>query len=94
MKAESNVMPQSPFVIDRRGELVDVTFFENAREAIVDGVTCWQYDSYTLTVLHRDGLESEIATNYDTWLASAIEKDETVEDVSTDEMLNVIFGGV
>ena len=75
MKAESNVMPQHPFVIDRRGAVADITFFENAKETQKEDGPAWEYDVYALTVDDRPGLESTIEEAYEDWLVYAMEQE-------------------
>ena len=71
MKAESNTMPQHPFVIDRRGELADITFFDGVRESENEGIKVWLYDTFSLTIPYREDLPSLIAEQYPLWLDTA-----------------------
>ena len=75
MKAESNVMPQGPFSVDRRGGQADVTFFRNVKEEDQDGATIWHYDTHTLTVDDREDLEAIIEEAYEDWLVYAMERE-------------------
>ena len=75
MKAESNVMPQQPYTVDIRGAEADVTFFANPIETERDGETVWEYDTYTLTVDDRPGLEAVIEDTYEDWLVYAMEQE-------------------
>ena len=102
MKAESNVMPQHPFVIDRRGAVADITFFENAKETQKEDGPAWEYDVYALTVDDRPGLESTIEENFAAWLVYAMEQEAyeaetpTLEDrVAALEAIELekLFGG-
>lgn len=74
MKAQSNIKPEQLFVVDNRGEVSDITFFENPKE-ITDG---WEYDTYTLTVDSRDGLSELIESDLSVWLEFAKEKENPV----------------
>ena len=74
MKAQSNTKPEHGFVVDDRGEVSDITFYDNASE-IEDG---WEYDTYSLTVDSRDGLHELVESDFNVWLQSA--KDAEVED--------------
>ena len=56
MKAESDTMPTHPFVIDKRGDLADITFFEGVKESEREDRTVFEYDSHILTVPYRDDL--------------------------------------
>ena len=71
MKAESDTMPTHPFVIDKRGDLADITFFEGVKESEREDRTVFEYDSHTLTVPYRDDLEEVVAESYEIWLLSA-----------------------
>lgn len=108
MKAESDTMPTHPFVIDKRGELADITFFEGVKESEREDRTVFEYDSHTLTVPYRLDLEEVIAADYDLWLGAAkddesfklppLTLEERVADtenkvVSLEETIDVLFGG-
>ena len=71
MKAESDTMPTHPFVIDKRGDLADITFFEGVKESEREDRTVFEYDSHILTVLYRDDLEEVVAEAYELWLLAA-----------------------
>ena len=71
MKAESDTLPTHPFVIDKRGELADITFFEGVKESEREDRTVFEYDSHTLTVAYREGLLEMVSENIDIWLAEA-----------------------
>lgn len=71
MKAESDTMPTHPFVIDKRGDLADITFFEGVKESEREDRTVFEYDSHILTVPYRDDLEEAVAESYEIWLLSA-----------------------
>ena len=75
MKAESDTMPTHPFVIDKRGGLADITFFEGVKESEREDRTVFEYDSHTLTVPYRDDLEETVAEDYALWLLSAKQAD-------------------
>lgn len=104
MKAESNIMPQQPYTVDTRGAEADVTFFVNPIETERDGETVWEYDTYTLTVDDRPGLEAVIEDAYEDWLTYAIEEEArgglpepTLEDrvaaLEAMELENILGGG-
>ena len=71
MKAESDTMPTHPFVIDKRGDLADITFFEGVKESEREDRTVFEYDSHILTVPYRDDLEEVVAEAYELWLLAA-----------------------
>ena len=77
MKAESTIMPASPYVVEalEEGKCL-VTFFENIAalpadpEAEEDTTKYW-YDEYRLEVSNRDGLIANIENNQSAWLQAA-----------------------
>ena len=71
MKAESDTMPTHPFVIDKRGDLADITFFEGVKESEREDRTVFEYDSHTLTVAYREGLSEMVSENHEIWLQEA-----------------------
>ena len=71
MKAESNTMPQHPFVIDKRGELADITFFDAVSESENEEGKVWLYETYNLTIPYREDLPSLIAEQFPLWLETA-----------------------
>lgn len=91
MKAESDTMPTHPFVIDNRGELADITFFEGVKESEREDRTVFEYDSHTLTVPYRDDLEETVAEGYEIWLLSAKQAEIPAPKEPTDaERINLL----
>ena len=80
MRAESDVMPSLSFTIDKRGELADVTFFENVQEVQTEEGAVFEYDTHTLTVPYHNDLDSAISLDYNVWLAAA--KDNEIDKVA------------
>ena len=85
MKSESDTMPTHPFVIDKRGDLADITFFEGVKESEREDQTVYEYDSHTLTVPYRDDLEETVAEDYALWLLSAKQAENPLPPEPTDE---------
>lgn len=85
MKAESDTMPTHPFVIDKRGELADITFFEGVQESEREDRTVFEYDSHTLTVAYRDGLHEMVDENLSVWLDEA-KKESPTPTVPVEQM--------
>ena len=85
MKAESDTMPTHPFVIDKRGDLADITFFEGVKESEREDQTVYEYDSHTLTVPYRDDLEETVAEDYARWLLSAKQAENPLPPEPTDK---------
>lgn len=79
MKAESTIMPISPYEITFNGDYVEIEFFTNVIEMEVeDGeATKWEYEHHRLTTRYRKSLATSLDNNYDSWLAKAIAKEET-----------------
>ena len=86
MKAESDTMPTHPFVIDKRGDLADITFFEGVKESEREDRTVYEYDSHTLTVAYRDGLTEMVSENLSVWLEEAKKETAPNETASMEEM--------
>ena len=85
MKAESDTMPTHPFVIDKRGDLADITFFEGVKESEREDRTVYEYDSHTLTVPYRVDLEETVAEDYALWLLAAKQAENPLPPEPTDE---------
>lgn len=105
MKSESNTKPTLAYAIDRRGDLADISFFENIEETIDEsGEVKWSYDHYLLTVDFRPDLHDLIDDAYDDWLAMARATETTPtppEPTEADRlavlemaMLEIIMGGL
>jgi hypothetical protein len=92
MKAESNIMPQSPFVVEKRGNLADITFFANPISSAKDGEVIWEYDTYTLTIPYRNELEAMIAEEYELWLNAAINTEQTASLPKEPSLVDRISG--
>lgn len=77
MKAESTVMPMSPFEIVFIGETAEVTLIENVREipGTEDEPTKWEWDEYRLRVRNRAGLIEDIESGFAIWLQTAKDLD-------------------
>lgn len=91
MKAESDTMPTHPFVIDKRGELADITFFEGVKESEREDRTVFEYDSHTLTVAYRDGLHEMVNDNLAIWLNEAKKETIAFESVTVEQMAEQLF---
>ena len=91
MKAESDTMPTHPFVIDKRGELADITFFEGVKESEREDRTVYEYDSHMLTVAHREGLFEMVDENLSVWLEEAKKETVVVESATIEQMAEQLF---
>jgi len=83
MKAESTIMPASPYEITFNGDYAEIEFFTNITESEVEEgeAAKWEYDHYRYTTRYRDTLITSLDNNYDSWLAKAIEKEEAENTV-------------
>ena len=74
MRVESMEKPAQSFILDnRRGNLIDVVFFDDIKtETKVqdneDAVEVYTYKKYKITTIYRENLEEEIQNNLDNWL--------------------------
>ena len=75
MRAESNIKPESPFIIEVIGDMASVRFFSDITKKIKEDEEVWEYNEYLLTVRNRPGLKETIENNYDEWLKLAIKKE-------------------
>ena len=77
MKAESTIMPVSPFEIEIIGDEAEVTLIENIEEQIETDKAEKSYfwDEYKLRVRNRPGLVESIEKSFEAWLQSAKELD-------------------
>lgn len=75
MRAESNIKPESPFIIEVIGDMASVRFFTDITKKIKEDEEVWEYNEYLLTVRNRPGLKEAIEKNYDKWLQLAIDKE-------------------
>lgn len=75
MKAESTVMPVSPYEIEYNGEIAIVTFYENVEDVRRedDEAQHYSYDFYTIEVRNRPSLINSIDNNIEGWMAVAKE---------------------
>lgn len=81
MRVKGSVMPAGAFSIERQPNnpgYVLVRFYENARtyteQSDVPGsenVSGWEYDEYTLELMHTATLEADIESQYDMYLEQA-----------------------
>lgn len=107
MKAESNIMPQKAFVVDRIGEQAYITFFTDVQPFEIrrenEIVTEFKYNSYTMTVSYRNDIETVIENSLQLWLDTAKKnelKNSAIEptdkerlEVLEQAMLEIILGG-
>ena len=75
MKARSTIAPKNFKIGDRKGNLIEVAFFDNINEIQEEEETLYEYSIYTIKTIFREDLESFINDNYESWLTLAKETD-------------------
>ncbi len=87
-KTESFTRPPL-FDISISDDIATIRFAENVTEKVIEATEdegeqkVYEYDSYTLKIKKRADFESDITSNYDSWLAKAkqIEHDELAAEI-------------
>ena len=75
MKARSTIAPKNFKIGDRKGNLIEVAFFDDINEIQEEEETLYEYSIYTIKTIFREDLESFINDNYESWLTLAKETD-------------------
>lgn len=75
MKARSTIAPKNFKISDRKGNLIEVAFFDDIKEIQEEEETLYEYSIYTIKTIFREDLESFINDNYESWLTLAKETD-------------------
>lgn len=75
MKARSTIAPKNFKIGDRKGNLIEVAFFDDVIEIKEEEETLYEYSVYTIKTIFREDLESFINDNYESWLTLAKETD-------------------
>lgn len=75
MKARSTIAPKNFKIGDKKGNLIEVAFFDDVIEIQEEEETLYEYSVYTLKTIFREDLESFINDNYESWLTLAKETD-------------------
>lgn len=75
MKARSTIAPKNFKIGDRKGNLIEVAFFDDIKEIQEEEETLYEYSIYTIKTIFREDLESFINDNYESWLTLAKETD-------------------
>ena len=75
MKARSTIAPKNFKIGDRKGNLIEVAFFDDIKEIQEEEETLYEYSVYTIKTIFREDLESFINDNYESWLTLAKETD-------------------
>ena len=91
MKARSTIAPQKFKIGDRKGNLIDVAFFDDVKEIQEKESTQYEYSIYTIKTIYREDLESYISDNYEDYLALAKETDYQLEASKVREKRNELL---
>lgn len=75
MKARSTIAPESFKIGDRKGNLIEVTFFDDIKEIQEEDETLYEYSVYKITTIYRNDLEQAINDNLNDWLVLAKTRD-------------------
>lgn len=95
MKARSTIAPEKFKIGDRKGNLIEVAFFDDVKE--VEEVqeekttTMYEYSVYKYKTIYREDLESYISDNYEDYLALAKEMDYQAEASKIREKRNELL---
>ena len=91
MKVKSTIAPQSFKIGDRKGNLIEVAFFDDVKEIQEEESTQYEYSVYTIKTIYREDLESYINGNYEDYLALAKETDYQLEASKVREKRNELL---
>lgn len=91
MKARSTIAPQKFKIGDRKGNLIEVAFFDEVKEIQEEESTQYEYSIYTIKTIYREDLESYISDNYEDYLALAKETDYQLEASKIREKRNELL---
>ena len=91
MKARSTIAPQKFKIGDRKGNLIEVAFFDDVKEVQEEDTSMYEYSVYNYKTIYREDLESFINDNYEDYLALAKETDYQVEASKIREKRNELL---
>ena len=91
MKAKSTIAPEKFKIGDRKGNLIEVAFFDDVKEIQEEESTQYEYSVYTIKTIYREDLESYINGNYEDYLALAKETDYQLEASKVREKRNELL---
>lgn len=91
MKARSTIAPKNFKIGDRKGNLIEVAFFDDVKEIQEEETTIYEYSVFTLKTIYRNDLESYINDNYKDYLALAKETDYEIEATKVREKRNELL---
>lgn len=91
MKARSTIAPKNFKIGDRKGNLIEVAFFDDVKEIQEEETTIYEYSVFTLKTIYRNDLESYINDNYEDYLELAKETDYEIESTKIREKRNELL---
>lgn len=91
MKARSTIAPENFKIGDRKGNLIEVAFFDDVKEIQEEETTIYEYSVFTLKTIYRNDLESYINDNYEDYLSLAKETDYEIESTKIREKRNELL---
>lgn len=91
MKTKSTIAPEKFKIGDRKGNLIEVAFFDDVKEIQEEESTQYEYSVYTIKTIYREDLESYINGNYEDYLALAKETDYQLEASKIREKRNELL---
>lgn len=91
MKTKSTIAPEKFKIGDRKGNLIEVAFFDDVKEIQEKESTQYEYSVYTIKTIYREDLESYINGNYEDYLALAKETDYQLEASKVREKRNELL---
>lgn len=91
MKVKSTIAPENFKIGDRKGNLIEVAFFDDVKEIQEEETTIYEYSVFTLKTIYRNDLESYINDNYEDYLALAKENDYEIESTKIREKRNELL---
>ena len=91
MKTKSTIAPEKFKIGDRKGNLIEVAFFDDVKEIQQEESTQYEYSVYTIKTIYREDLESYINGNYEDYLALAKETDYQLEASKVREKRNELL---
>lgn len=91
MKTKSTIAPEKFKIGDRKGNLIEVAFFDDVKEIQEEESTQYEYSVYTIKTIYREDLESYINGNYEDYLALVKETDYQLEASKVREKRNELL---
>lgn len=91
MKTKSTIAPEKFKIGDRKGNLIEVAFFDDVKEIQEEESTQYEYSVYTIKTIYREDLEIYINGNYEDYLALAKETDYQLEASKVREKRNELL---